>query len=339
MHLFSLLPGVLIGLIYAIQYGNWIFLVAILIGGIGAQLSRRVLQQTLTVELRPGQVRVNEKRVSNWVIFWPRSRRDRVLKLVVAPTPSEMAKALTNALRDSKRGGCPVLGVNWDLEPIVLSVDQSHAHTILIGPTGSGKSLLMRQIALGAQLLVDIDFKGGNTLAGIPTSASLTNLSEDASSFWNELNSELDGREALRKPLTAMFVMVDELAAALNSSTQAAKTLERITSRGRSSGVHLIAATQTTAGIPRSMILNSHHRVLVGQVDPIDRTQLGAKASTISDSSPDAFVLRGEYILNGKSQEFFFTPDATPSRVSPSSRGDQPWAAVQRINPLGKAKP
>jgi S-DNA-T family DNA segregation ATPase FtsK/SpoIIIE len=73
------------------------------------------------------------------------------------------------------------------------------------------------------------------------------------------------------------YIVIDELAAALAESPLASAALTMVATRGRSLGVHLIAATQSTQGLPRAMLSNLRVRIALAEADPIDLAQLNIK--------------------------------------------------------------
>lgn len=156
-------------------------------------------------------------------------------------------------------------------------------HGLCIGATGSGKSELLRTIALGMMVrnspltlnLLLIDFKGGATFldyARAPhVAAVITNLADDAplvSRMRDALAGEMNRRQQLLRtagcvsveayegarrsgdppePLPALptlFVIVDEFSELLSQQPDFADTFVAIGRLGRSLGMHLLLASQ-----------------------------------------------------------------------------------------------
>lgn len=328
MHLISFVPGLLIGLWYAVQYGNWMFFFAVSASVLIALLTRRPGVGAPEVEVdQEGRLRIEGRVLSRVPIFWSRLHRDAVFRLLVSPTFEDLKLAIESASETSRRESRLLLGVTRSLSPVTIVLSSSSPHLLIIGPTGAGKSVLMRALAERAQPLLDIDFKGGDNLAEFLAMGRLSNLDSAQHEFWDSLNTMIDQREAQpRQPHSALYVFVDELAAVLASSTAAAKTLERVATRGRSSSIFLIVASQSTAGIPRNIILNCQHRILLGAVDPVDRTQLGARGTRAAFFG-GSDQLTGEYLFQGEQTEFIMLKP-------PSSSNTPPVARLTGSNPL-----
>lgn len=154
-------------------------------------------------------------------------------------------------------------------------------HGLCIGATGSGKSELLRTVALGMMVchspealnLALIDFKGGATFAGLEpaphVAAVITNLSDKAAMV-NRMRDALTGemnrrQEALRSagnldgiavyhrarqsgaqlpPLPVLFIIVDEFSELLSQHPDFAEVFVAIGRLGRSLGMHLLLASQ-----------------------------------------------------------------------------------------------
>lgn len=179
-----------------------------------------------------------------------------------------------------------------------LDTQTEGAHLIIIGPTGSGKSELLRLICesvLGSEAakLALFDFKGGACLGKFADTAVwlATDLDlSQANQSWQKLTDILLERERdsqLRAEGESEFlpfedrivVVVDELSHALRSSSIAQTCIEDISARGRSLGIHLVVAGQSLVGIPRSLLTNLRIRIAMDSADPIDLVQLGMPAN------------------------------------------------------------
>lgn len=182
-----------------------------------------------------------------------------------------------------------------------LELENNGAHAIIIGPTGSGKSELLK--LLFTNLLASqpnsqfslLDFKGGASFASFGSLPQVLTIATDIDGhqpeeLWGAIRAELGRRELalaakgasrIEDPimfqLPRHYIFIDELAAALAESPLAAAALTMVATRGRSLGIHLIAASQSVQGIPRSMVTNFRVRVALAEADPIDLAQLNLK--------------------------------------------------------------
>ena len=264
-----------------------------------------------------GQIRANGRLLSRFPMLWPEAVRDEVFRVVTAPGATEV-RAEYDALCKSSTNfdGLPI-GVTRTLDQISARIDQHQPHLLIVGPTGTGKSVLLANLAKNCRHLIDVDFKGGRNLASVPALLRLNNLDSGHDEMWKRVSDILDERERLLEQSTQpIYFFVDELSAVVSSSPLASRVIERIATRGRSGQVFLIAATQSLAGIPRSIILNCHHRVLLGSVDAIDRTQLGLKAQSPRRQLSNE-LLTGEYSSGETTEEFYFPRPVTSTSALP----------------------
>jgi hypothetical protein len=225
-------------------------------------------------------------------------------RLLVAERQRELGqqqflpRLLGRGFRASLPGALSV--VLGECEGSALEVDLAVApHTFVVGPTGSGKSQLLRIISksltnryLPTEVqLVLVDFKGGGLLDGLGLepwlTARLSDLDSDGASLWSRLLELLQQRErdpTLMKP--RLLIIVDELAEVIRDQA-ACLTLTSVAARGRSLGVHLLLANQGLSGVPRDLLLNLRVRIALAGVDQVELVQLGGKASPLkSGRSP-----------------------------------------------------
>lgn len=213
-------------------------------------------------------------------------QRDQNLQLVIP-------RLLGRGFRSSMPGElCAVLG---ESQGAAIEVDLTTApHVFVVGPTGSGKSQLLRIIAKSLtnrylpnelQLML-IDFKGGGLLDGLGLEpwlvADLSDLEGDRPTFWAGLHTLLQQRERDPTLMTPrVLIIVDELAEVIRDQA-ACVALTSVAARGRSLGVHLVLANQGLSGVPRDLLLNLRLRIALAGVDPVELVQLGGKASPLT---------------------------------------------------------
>jgi S-DNA-T family DNA segregation ATPase FtsK/SpoIIIE len=238
----------------------------------------------------------------------------------------------------------------------VLSLVSDGPHLIIVGPTGSGKSellklLLFSLIQEGSCDVVLFDFKGGATLEKFQGHAIgfATDLDPGKQKqLWDFVAGELAKREhifasrqvsgieqfnAFGEQMSEVVVVVDEFAAALATGPKALSCLEDVCARGRSLGVHLIAATQSLTGIPRSMLTNLRARIAMASSDPIDLVQLGMNPNRLSLAAVAGWGSGFVATANTSAEGFYFplgfTPKPKLEALIPS--GEQPQPARSQL--------
>lgn len=197
---------------------------------------------------------------------------------------------------------CAVLG---EAQGAAIEVDLTTApHVFVVGPTGSGKSQLLRILAKSLtnryvptelQLML-VDFKGGGLLDGLGLEpwlvANLSDLEGDRSTFWASLHILLQQRERDPTLITPrVLIIVDELAEVIRDQA-ASVALTSVAARGRSLGVHLVLANQGLSGVPRDLLLNLRLRVALAGVDQVELVQLGGKASPLTSGQHPLIAAR-----------------------------------------------
>ncbi|MGZ5363213.1 MAG: type VII secretion protein EccCa [Mycobacterium sp.] len=181
--------------------------------------------------------------------------------------------------------GVPI-GVAEDGTRVQLDINEAARngmgpHGLCVGATGSGKSELLRTLALGMITshppdvlnLILVDFKGGATFLGLERAshvgAVITNLAGEAhlvSRMNDALAGEMNRRQELLRaaggfanlaeyrrarsrsaglpPMPALFILVDEFSELLSQHPDFAELFVAIGRLGRSLGMHLLLASQ-----------------------------------------------------------------------------------------------
>ena len=315
MQLTWLIPSMVFGAFLGVSTGVWhLFAMSAVTAIIWPLINRykaKIRDPDLEVRIEGGRAFIGERRLPKAQMFWRRSWQELVNDHVLAASQVRnnalrLATSRSVGRRLNNQFGC-WLGVAGSTE-LELDLTTGGPHLILIGPTGAGKSELLKLMvsSLLGQGQADrsfylIDFKGGatfNRFAGDPrvikvvTDLVEVGLAQDIAWLKTELgnresvlaaaaHSDIERHLAAGHTMPRLFVIIDELSALLKSGAAALETIDAVASRGRSLGVHLIAASQSLSSIPRSILINLSARIAVGQTDQIELLQLGASTANL----------------------------------------------------------
>lgn len=276
-----LLPSLLFGAYLGVSSGAWHMLAmsavtAVIWFAVRRFSDGRAVDLTEPVVINGAEVWIGDYLLPKREIFWKREWHPLVFR----------------AYKNSKQSAKFELDLELEVEGV---------HAIIIGPTGSGKSELLK-LLLGQVMRSSpdseislLDFKGGATFNRFSTRNQVKRFATDIDGhqpedLWNEIRAEVGRRELalavkgasrIEDPimfqLPRHYIFIDELAAALAESPIAASALTIVATRGRSLGIHLIAATQSVQGVPRNMLTNLRVRIALAEADPIDLAQLNLK--------------------------------------------------------------
>ncbi|HEX5252277.1 MAG TPA: type VII secretion protein EccCb [Mycobacterium sp.] len=225
--------------------------------------------------------------------------------------------------------GTTVGGAPLELDIKEPAEDGMGPHGLCIGATGSGKSELLRTIALGMMAhnspetlnLLLIDFKGGATFldyAHAPhVAAVITNLADDAplvARMRDALAGEMNRRQQLLRtagcvsvaayehgrgvralpPLPTLFIIVDEFSELLSQHPDFADLFGAIGRLGRSLGMHLLLASQRLdEGRLRGLDAHLSYRMCLKTLSTNEsQTVLGSLDAYRLPSAPGAGFLR-----------------------------------------------
>lgn len=301
----------LAGVVFAFTSGLWHLALLSLATPLFWLLTRRIISMRnvpidAPVQFEPDAVYIGDYRLPKFQIFW-KPEWNRVVHAAYLAISAEP---------------------EFDLK---LDLVETGTHALIIGPTGSGKSQLIKLLfdqfierTPGCEFWL-FDFKGGATFlnrSNVPQSTKfITDIDgHDRVAIWSNLELELAKREATLAShgaariedlspatMSTLFVLVDELGTALNESIQAHSALTAVVSRGRSLGVHFVGATQTLSGVPRAMLANIRARIALGEVDSVDLAVLNLKLPQVAPLAPDGWTV-GLAQIPGKLSSYFFLP-------------------------------
>jgi energy-coupling factor transporter ATP-binding protein EcfA2 len=272
MSILFLLPTLVYGIFLGLSQGMWHLTI---IGGLTVAVwilikSKKPPQENQSLEIGLAGVAVGGKRLTGLSIFWPTWLNLKLLNQLANP-PQHLY--LEKFLDHSE-----VLKAGIDHGGELVSL--KNIHTLIIGPTGSGKTEFLRNLMESwPHRVMAVDFKGGlgfQRAYGIER--VVTNHSDNLEEFASELQMELERREASLgegKNLEPLILLIDEFASAVRESNAISRLVEDVVSKGRALQLYLFAASQTLSGVSRTVLANCLQRVGLGKIDQVDAMQLG----------------------------------------------------------------
>jgi len=355
MQLIWYLPSLLIGLSVGLSSGYWqmalisALMVSLMFGFSLYKNRYPVFEPGAKIFRSPGQVAIENRVLPKYEIFWKQQWQE----LLLSHHKDKSAPSFLETTLDKIRTGFDLgpakhlplwIGADTESER-VLNLSSEGPHLIIVGPTGSGKSEFLKLLVhsllqQGNSELVLFDFKGGATLDkfeehSIGLATDLTPPKQKL--LWEFISKELANREQqfatmqvanldqfndLGNSMAPIVVILDEFAAALATGAVASACLEDVCARGRSLGVHLIAATQSLTGIPRAMLTNLRARVAMASSDPIDLVQLGMNPNKLSVAPIVGWGCGYVATANAAASGFYFplgfTPEPKKAALIPS---------------------
>ncbi len=210
-----------------------------------------------------------------------------------------------------------ILGMDEAGLPLLLRLSSPEvAHVLIAGTTGSGKTALARSMALslamynrlGEVQMIFIDPKGtgfgplsdsGQMLPHLlrPTASDV----HQAVFLLGELVSEMVRRDHEKISEPRVIVFIDEVADLMEQGGKAMdRLMTRLTQRGRSAGLHIIACTQKPLAATIGSLTRSNFPVrLVGSVASADDAKV---AAGIPGTGAEKLLGRGDFLLVAKGQ-------------------------------------
>ena len=210
-----------------------------------------------------------------------------------------------------------LLGQDASGQPLLLRLSSpSIAHVLIAGTTGSGKTVLMRNMLLTLARynrpcdlrLVLIDPKGRSfdALSHLPHLLSpVIQRGEVAIDLLNKLVKQMEKRDQGGENRPRVIIAIDELADLLHKfGGFIEEPLTRLAQRGRQAGFHLIAATQKPSAKVLSSLLKSNFPTrLVGRVASADDARV---AAGMGGTNAEKLNGNGDFILTAEGRTIRF---------------------------------
>ncbi len=358
------LPSMLIGLGFGFSSGYWqlalisVFMAVILIGTQVYRNRYPQFDENSVAHVSNAAVAIGNRVLPRFQFLWKAQWHQLLLaELSKASTGDYFALAIDRIKQDLFRingvGEGKLLswiGANESRE-LVLDLVTDGPHLIVVGPTGSGKSEFLRLLLTSLRATQDFklalfDYKGGAALEefaedsiGLATDLDQESqlalfallaqeLSEREQLFASAKCSSIETYVAAGNKISRLVVVVDEFVAALASGPKALATIEDIAARGRSLGVHLVAATQSLSGVSRAMLTNLRARVAMSASDPIDMVQLGINPGKHKSINVSGWASAIVYCGSNQAESFGFPlgvrPEPSLAQLPSSSEQPQP---------------
>lgn len=241
-----------------------------------------------------------------------------------------------------------ILGLDESGIPLLLRLPSPEvAHALISGTTGSGKTALAQTMALSLamhnrlgeiqMILIDPKGEGFGPLNGLPhLLRPVVREIHQAIFLLGELVEEMirRDRENISEPRVVIFI--DEVADLIEQGGNAmSRLLTRLTQRGRSAGIHIIACTQKPLAASIGSITRSNFPVrLVGSVTSADDAKI---AAGIAGTGAEKLMGRGDFLLVAKGRVTRFqVAYASPgeirrvvARMQEVSRRSRRWLAEE----------
>ncbi|MCX8528546.1 MAG: FtsK/SpoIIIE domain-containing protein [Rhodoluna sp.] len=303
------LPSLIFGAVQGFTTGSWQMLVfaavSLSIWPLGKWIkNHRDFQLAGLAHFDGKDVWIGDHRLPRREIFWRKSWHSYLWEAFAANRSREaFPKVLETVRARGFTGEEPKsiwLGISNSAE-LSFKIEAEGPHLLIVGATGTGKSEMLRMMVAGWLNQIEqtelalIDFKGGATLArfarhprvvALATDLNATNALKIAETFEAELmrrqkvlaeaqaSSIEDFLEGGGR-LCRLVIVIDELGELLRQHPKLSSVLEQVAARGRSLGLHLVATNQSMSGVSRGLLVNLRARIAIGDMDPIDFSQLG----------------------------------------------------------------
>jgi len=210
-----------------------------------------------------------------------------------------------------------LLGVGRDGRPLLARLTSPDVvHILIAGTTGSGKTEALRAVVASLALLnqpaacqmalIDPKRRGLFPFAGLPhlLRPPIASVSE-AAQVLAALAAEMERRDRYGLEWPHIVIVIDELADLLmQGGAEVEPALARLVQRGRSAGLHVVAATQKPAASVIGSLIRSNFPLRV--VGRVCSAQDALVAAGVAGSSAERLLGRGDMlaVLGGQMRRF-----------------------------------
>jgi S-DNA-T family DNA segregation ATPase FtsK/SpoIIIE len=250
-----------------------------------------------------------------------------------------------------------ILGMDEAGRPLLLRLSSPEvAHVLIAGTTGSGKTALARSMAmslamynrLGEVQMIFIDPKGTGFGPFVGPEQALPHLLRPAVCeihqavfLLGEMVEEMVRRDRENVSEPRVIIFIDEVADLMEQGGKAMdRLMTRLTQRGRSAGLHLIACTQKPLAAVIGSLTRSNFPVrLVGSVASADDAKI---ATGIPGTGAEKLLGRGDFLLVVKGQvtrfQAAYVSEAEIRQIvahfQPRHRTSRGWLETSQPEPL-----
>lgn len=237
--------------------------------------------------------------------------------------------------------GTAVLGRDDEGAPLLLRLASADvAHVLICGTTGSGKTALARSMIASLAfthsvrdlgiVLIDPKSRGYRPFDGLPHLArGIVTTQREAEVTLRWLVSLMEQRDRSGADAPRVICFVDELADLTSSGGNAIQeSITRLTQRGRTAGIHVVACTQKPTVTAVGSLAKSNFPVrLVGSVTSPEDAKV---ATGLKQTGAEKLLGRGDFLLvtKGQTQRFqaAYVRASDIRDVVRRLRGNQPLA-------------
>lgn len=309
MKILLLAPSLIAGFAMAVWGGYWQGLIFVSVSALvqlGMLLGKRpvVVGERSAIQVVGKRVFLDGQRLPDRLARWPPQARLLLFQHVFESRSAPNRERLRTVLA-AHSGSLPVLGACLADPDVAIELDwDARPHTLIVGPTGSGKSVLLGNLLDSIAARVDaqieavwyFDPKAGHSM--VAHSGQLTALQErwpdariegiagaepsmlaDALSALTESQIHRQGASVAR-----IVVVIEELSLAL-ADRAVSQAIQALAAAGRTAGVRIIATNQTASGLPRNLLVNLNSRIVMAGSDTAEALLLGPPERGLSGSS------------------------------------------------------